>query len=91
LPHASFTATLQPTLRPDGGLTLASQSDSGQTGHYLTSVDPDSGELTTVAVHGFAERLEVYVDEGELRAEHAFAIFGLDFLMLRYRMHRRSS
>jgi hypothetical protein len=91
LPHASFTATLQPTLRPDGGLTLASRSDSGQTGHYLTYVDPDSGELTTAAVHGFAERLEVYVGGGELRAEHAFAIFGLDFLLLRYRMHRKSS
>jgi hypothetical protein len=91
LPHASFTATLQPMLRPDGGLILTSQSDSGQTGHYLTYVDPDSGELTTAAVHGFAERLEVYIGEGELRAEHAFAIFGLDFLMLHYRMHRKSS
>lgn len=91
LPHASFTATLQPTSRPDGGLTLTSQSDSDQTGHYLTYVDPESGELTTVAVHGFAERLDVYASDGELRAEHAFTLFGLDFLTLHYRMHRKSS
>jgi len=86
LPSASFTATLLPALRDDGGLTLTSRSDSDQTGHYLTYVDPDSGELTTAAVHGFTERLDVYVRDGVLRADHAFAIFGLDFLVLDYRI-----
>ena len=89
LPQASFTATLMPQARPDGGLTLTSHGDSDQTGHYLTYIDPESGELTTVVVQGFAERLDVYVADDELRAEHAFAVFGIPFLVLHYRMHRK--
>jgi hypothetical protein len=44
-------------------------------------------DLTTLAVHGFAEQLDVYVHNDELRAEHAFWLFGLPFLVLDYRMH----
>jgi len=29
------------------------------------------------------------VDRGELRAEHAFWVFGFPFLVLHYRMHRK--
>ena len=47
-------------------------------------------DLTALAVHGFAEELDVFVDEGELRAEHAFWLFGLPFLVLHYRIHRRA-
>jgi hypothetical protein len=89
LPQASFTATLEPFARPGGGLILDSRGGTTQSGHYLTYVDPDSADLTVLAVHGFAERLEVYVDDGELRAEHAFAVFGIPFLVLHYRMHRK--
>jgi hypothetical protein len=74
-----------PRRRDDGGLTLSSHG-GGHAGHYLTYIDPDNGELTTLAVHGFGEQLEVYVDEGELRAEHAFTMFGLPFLVLHYRI-----
>jgi hypothetical protein len=84
LPHASFTATLVPLPRPDGGLVLTSRSELDQPGHYLTYIDPDNRELTTLAVHGFAEQLDVYVRDGELRADHAFSVFGLPFLVLRY-------
>jgi hypothetical protein len=31
----------------------------------------------------------VYVDGGELRAEHAFPVFGIPFPVLHYRMHRK--
>ena len=55
----------------------------------LTYIDAQTGELTTAAVRGFAERLEVYTEAGELRAEHAFWVFGLPFLVLHYRMHRK--
>jgi len=89
LPQASFTATLLPVARPAGGLMLTSRSDVAHPGHYLTYVDPDTGDLTTVAVHGFAEELEVYVEDGELRAEHAFWVFGLPFLVLHYRIQRK--
>jgi hypothetical protein len=90
LPQASFTATLVPSARPDAGLVLDSRSDLDQSGHFLTYIDPQTAELTTMAVRGFAERLDVYVDGGELRAEHAFWVFGFAFLVLHYRIHRKS-
>jgi hypothetical protein len=89
LPQASFTATLAPQARPGGGLVLDSRSELDQPGHYLTYIDAQTAELTAVAVRGFAERLDVYVEAGELRAEHAFWVFGLPFLVLHYRMHRK--
>ena len=85
IPYGSFTATLVPRRRHGGGLTLSSHGN-GHAGHYLTYIDPDSGALTTLVVHGFGEQLDVYVDEGELRAEHSFTIFGLPFLVLHYRI-----
>lgn len=88
LPEGSFTATLAPQPRPGGGLVLTS-SGLDQTGHYLAYVDADSGELTALAVHGFAERLDVWAEGGTLRAEHAFALFGLPFLVLEYRIRRK--
>ena len=105
LPQASFTATLAPSARPGTGngpangpgngpgngqgLVLDSRSSLDQPGHYLTYIDPQTAELTTAAVRGFAERLDVYVSDGELRAEHAFWVFGFPFLVLHYRMHRK--
>ena len=93
LPQASFTATLAPSARPGAGnrqgLVLNSRSQLDQPGHYLTYIDPQTASLTTLGVRGFAERLDVYVDGGELRAEHAFWVFGFPFLVLHYRMHRK--
>lgn len=89
LPQASFTATLAPRARPDGGLVLTSRSPLPHAGHYFTYIDPDSRELTTLAVPGFHEELDVYTSDGELRADHAFWLFGLPFLILRYRISRK--
>jgi hypothetical protein len=90
VPQGSFTATLLPRSRPGGGLVLTSRSALGHPGHYLAYVDPATRALTALAVHGFAEHLDVYVDNDELRAEHAFWVFGLPFLVLHYRMHRKA-
>jgi hypothetical protein len=90
LPQMSFTATLEPRARPGGGLVLDSRGATSQSGHYLTYIDPETADLTVLAVHGFAERLVVYVDDdGELRAEHAFSVYGIPFLVLHYRIHRK--
>lgn len=92
LPQASFTATLAPRARPGGGLVLSSRSELDQPGHYLTYIDPDTRELTTLAVPGFAEQLDVYPDgQNGLRAEHAFELFGFPFLVLDYRIERKLS
>ncbi|TQL99386.1 hypothetical protein FB559_5067 [Actinoallomurus bryophytorum] len=89
VPQANFTATLLPRARPGGGLVLTSRSGLDQPGHYLTYVDPDTRDLTALAVHGFAEQLDVHVEGDELRAEHSFWVFGIPFLVLHYRMHRK--
>ena len=91
VPQGNFTATLAPRARADGGLTLTSRSDLEHPGHYLTYVDPDSRQLTTLAVHGFAEELDVYVDDGAVRAEHAFWVFGIPFLVLEYRIRPKAT
>jgi hypothetical protein len=89
VPHGSFTATLAPRGRPGGGLVLTSRSGLEHPGHYLAYVDPETRDLTAVVVHGFAEELDVYVEGGELQAEHAFWVFGLPFLVLHYRLQRK--
>jgi hypothetical protein len=91
LPQASFTATLVPRSRDDGGLVLSSRSALGHPGHYMAYIDPATRELTVLAVHGFAEELDVYVVGDELRAEHAFWVFGRPFLVLHYRIRRRDA
>ena len=45
-------------------------------------VDPSSRRLTALAVRGFAEELDVYVEAGEVRAEHSFWVFALPFLVV---------
>ncbi|MGH2790439.1 MAG: hypothetical protein ACRDJ0_05580, partial [Actinomycetota bacterium] len=87
LPDASFTATREPHAQSDG-MTLTSMSKLDHPGHYLTYIDPATRELISLAVQGFREELHVYVDDGVLRADHAFWVFGFPFLTLRYRMDR---
>jgi hypothetical protein len=91
LPQASFTATLLPQARPGGGLVLTSRSALDQPGHYLTYIDPTTRELTALEVPGFAEQLDVYVKDDELRAEHAFWVFGFPFLVLHYRISPKTT
>jgi hypothetical protein len=89
VPEGSFTATLRPHSREDRGLTLTSRVHDGQAGHYLTYIDSAADELTALAVHGFEEQLDVFVEGGALRAEHVFWVFGFPFLTLHYRITRK--
>jgi hypothetical protein len=72
-------------------LTLTSRSPLPHPGHYLTYIDENNDELTTLKVGGFAEELDVYVADGEVRAEHAFWVFGIPFLVLHYRIRHKPS
>jgi hypothetical protein len=89
LPQSSFTATLAPRARAGGGLVLTTRSALPHPGHYLTLIEPRSRELTTLGVPGFKEELNVYLADGKLRADHAFWLFRLPFLVLRYRIRRK--
>ena len=90
LPQANFTATLLPQGRPGGGLVLSSHTELRDPGHYLTFVDREDRRLTALAVQGFGERLDVRVEDGALVADHAFDLFRIPFLVLRYRIRRKS-
>jgi hypothetical protein len=70
-------------------LVLTSHSALDHPGHYLTYIDPATKDLTALAIHGFGEQLDVYPNADELRAEHAFSVFGLPFLVLHYQMRRK--
>ena len=89
VPQGSFTATLVPRNRDDGGLTLTSRSSLEHPGHYLTYVDAATRRLTALTIDGFSEELEVVVDDGQVAANHAFWLFGIPFLVLRYRISRK--
>jgi hypothetical protein len=89
VPQGSFTATLAPLPRAGGGLVLTSRSELAHPGHYLTYIDPATRDLTTLAVHGFTEQLDVFTENGGLRAEHAFSLYGWPFLVLHYTINRK--
>jgi hypothetical protein len=76
-----------------GGREFVASFDlvGGRAGHYLTYVDTAADALTAVAMHGFEEQLDVFVEDGELRAEHAFWVFGFPFLTLHYGIARKSA
>jgi hypothetical protein len=92
VPGGSFTATLTPETR-DGGLRLTSRSSRTDAGHYLGVLDDRSRRFAALSVAGFAEQLDVWVapdaGEEEIRAEHAFWLFGFPILVLRYRIRRK--
>ena len=88
-PDATFTATLAPQARPGGGLVLTSHSELEHPGHYLAVADRETGALSALAVHGFGDELQVFAEGSELRAEHAFTLFGTPFLVLDYAIRRK--
>jgi hypothetical protein len=99
VPGGSFTATLAPEPRDDGGLRLTSRGAPSDAGHYMAMVDRDSDRLSAASVPGFAEQLDVTVapagraaaDGAEIVAEHAFWLFGFPILVLHYGIRRKPS
>jgi hypothetical protein len=52
-------------------------------------VDPERGGITVAKLESFAEEIEVYVVDGELRTDHRFFIGGVEFMSLHYEITRR--
>ena len=86
LPHANITVTLLPFNEGDD-LILTTKTDRPYPGHYVSSVERDKDELTTLKLLQFGERIHVYVD-GELKTDHRFTLGGIEFLNLHYTMER---
>ena len=57
-------------------------------GHYLSSVDSDRDALTVLKLLAFQEQIHVFVEDGELKTEHSFALAGRRFLTLHYEIER---
>jgi hypothetical protein len=88
IPSSNFTATLQPSNAGDGDLVLSSRSDLPFPGHYLSSIDSERDALTVIKLLAFHEEIYVYLDGGELKTEHSFALAGQRFLTLHYEIER---
>lgn len=89
LPAGNFTATLLPTENRGDGLLLVSHTDLSIPGHYLSVVDEEHGELTTMRLRSFDEEIDVYVEDGRLQTDHRFLLWGIEFMALRYDIERR--
>lgn len=88
LPAGSFTATLLPSHLEGDGLALSSRQGAFQ-GHYLSAIDPESGEVTVAKLEAFDEEIEVYVIDGALLTDHRFYLGGVEFMSLHYEIARR--
>ena len=88
LPQSSFTATLVPRAR-----RWRPGADQSQRPAALRPLpDLHRARIARADDTGgawFQEELDVYVADGELRADHAFWLFRLPFLVLRYRIRRK--
>ncbi|MFO0634974.1 MAG: hypothetical protein U0168_19190 [Nannocystaceae bacterium] len=82
LPHGNAIVALRPVCE-EGRLLLVSDGRRfGDTGFYFTVVRPHG--LVARYVRTMKERLELWVQDGRVRAQHRFAVFGLVFLQLDY-------
>lgn len=86
-PAGSFTATLLPSNHRQDGLLLSSRAGDFP-GHYLSAVDPGTGEVSVAKLNSFDEEIDVYVEEGSLFTDHRFFLGGLEFMHLHYDIER---
>lgn len=87
LPSGSFTATLLPSHLHEDGLRLSSREGRFQ-GHYLTAVDSETGDVTTVKLEAFDEEIEVFAADGQMSTDHRFYLGGIEFMSLHYEITR---
>ena len=89
LPSGNFTATLLPENGPNGALLLRTgdRAVSRHPGHYLSAREAD-GRFTIARIPALDEEIQVFEDEGGLRTEHRFLVWGQTFLSLDYTMER---
>lgn len=88
LPNGNAVVLLRPTVGDDGALWLVSDGRRfGDPGFYFT-VAAGPGEVWARYLRTMKERLVLEVRDDVLFGRHHFAVFGLPFLELRYRIVR---
>ncbi len=91
LPNGNAIVMLRPRADPRGGLSFISDgSRFGDPGFYFTVV-AGRGEVWARYVRSMKEQLSLRVQDDVIVAHHCFAVFGLPFLKLRYRIMPRPS
>ncbi|MCB9716984.1 MAG: hypothetical protein H6712_24210 [Myxococcales bacterium] len=90
LPNGNAIVILRPRVDPEGGLSLVSDgSRFGDPGFYFT-VTAEHGQVWARYVRTMKEQLSLRVQDEVIVARHRFAVFGLPFLELRYRIEPRA-
>ena len=89
LPDGNFTATLLPHPRRSDGMLLKSRTSKTYPGHYLSAVEKEGKDLTTLKLTNFDEEIDVYVEDSELKTDHRFYLGGVRFLTLYYSIERK--
>lgn len=88
LPNGNAIILLRPQNEPNGAMSLQSDGRKfGDPGFYFT-VATSATAVTARYVRSMKEHLLVEADDGELRARHAFSIFGFQFLQMHYRIRK---
>lgn len=92
LPNGNASVIMTKEILEDGSLLLSSDGKSfGQNGFYFYLTDR-KGNHWAKFVKVLHEWIKVYVDEyGQLRTDHSFRIYGINFLNLHYKITRKST
>ncbi|MCH9650064.1 MAG: hypothetical protein K0U98_17640 [Deltaproteobacteria bacterium] len=86
MPNGNATVILRPENCPHGGLKLTSAGNSfGDVGFYRIGKRRD-GTLRVWRVQSLHEEFHLYVEEGELRCDHAVRFLGFPVLSLHFRI-----
>lgn len=92
LPNGNAIVLMRPVAHPDGSLSLVSAGTAfGSPGFYFTVHDRDGGVWARY-LRSLRETIHVYPQGGDVRADHAFSLWGAPFLRVHYRLrHGRAA
>lgn len=87
LPNGNATVVMKPEVHEDGSITVSSSgSKFGDAGFYFV-VQENQGTVQARFVRTMREQIHVYAEQdGTLRADHVFRIWGVIFLQIHYKM-----
>jgi hypothetical protein len=92
LPNGNAVVLMRPQVNEDGSITIASAGSSfGDAGFYFV-VHGDNDKVWARYLSSMKEWIRVYaMEEGVVRADHTFRLWGCKFMKLHYRMQKRNT